>query len=34
MLEIVGKFGLQFSDQAQGMLGDFSGYDLPTEQSD
>ena len=30
MLEIVGQFGLQYSDQAQGMLGEFSGYAFPT----
>ena len=32
--EIVGQFGLQYNDQAQGALGEFSGYVFPTKQSD
>ena len=34
MLKVVGQFRLQYNDQAQGVLGEFSGYTFPTEQSD
>ena len=31
MLEIMGQFGLQYSDQAQGIFWKFSGYAFPTK---
>ena len=34
MLEVVGQFGLQYKDQAQGVFREFSGHAFPTEQSD
>ena len=34
MLEIAGQFGLQYSEQTQGTLGEFNGYTVSVEQSD
>ena len=34
MLETMGQFGLQYSEQAQGTLGEFSSYTVSFEQSD
>ena len=34
MLDTVGQFGLQYSEQTQGTLGSFSGYVVSVEQSD
>ena len=31
MLEIVGWFRVQYTDQAQGFFGEFSGYSFPTK---
>ena len=34
MLETVGQFGLQYSEQTQGTLGEFSSYTVSFVQSD
>ena len=34
MLETVGQFGLEYHEQAQGMLGEFSSYTVFVEQND
>ena len=34
MIKTVGQFRLQYSEQTQGTLGEFSGYTVSIKQSD